>query len=295
MMQFGFRAHDFGRMTIDTLAQTFSSFAPVPIQLALHKALVDPPPHLGTMSSAYASKIRTTLAQRGISIGVLGCYINPIHPDDGLLDSALQRFEEYLRYASDFGCLVVGTETGSANADCSFHPQTSSERNFDRLCRSVERLVRTAERHGAIVGVEAVARQHTIDSCDKMVRLLDRIDSPSLQVIYDPVNLLPWEGLAEVDGSIGAVPSAQAQTIFFSQAFSAFGDKIVAIHLKDFRYVDGWKQGSMPPLAGDLDTVGLLELVSRHRPDIDILLENCEPRSAEQTIGTLRRMVDPTS
>ncbi len=294
MMQFGFRAHDFGRMTIDTIARTFAAFAPVPIQLALHKALVDPPPHLGAKSPAYAKNIRTTLAQRGISIGVLGCYINPVHPDDEVLDSSLLKFEEHLRYASDFGCLVVGTETGSANADCSFHPQTSSERNFDRLCRSVERLVRTAGRYGAIVGVEAVARQHTIDSCGKMVRLLDRIDSPSLQAIYDPVNLLPWEGLAEVDGSLGAVPSREIQHTFFSQAFSAFGDRIVAIHLKDFRYVDGWKQGSLPPLTGDLDTVGLRELVARHRPDIDILLENCEPCSAAQTIGTLRRMVNPT-
>ena len=294
MIQFGFRAHDFGRMTIDSLARTFAVFAPVPIQLALHKALVDPMPHMGTMSSAYASKIRTTLAQRDISIGILGCYINPIHPDDDFLDSSLLKFEEHLRYATDFGCLVVGTETGSANADCSFHPHTSSERNFDRLCRSIERLVLTAERYGAIVGVEAVARQHTIDSCAKMMRLLDRIDSPSLQVIYDPVNLLPWEGLAEVDGSIGAVPSKEAQRIFFSQAFSAFGEKIVAIHVKDFRYVNGWKQGSMPPLTGDLDMAELLELVGSHRPDIDILLENCEPRSAAQTIGTLRRMVEPT-
>ena len=88
------------------------------------------------------------------------------------------------------------------------------------------------------------------------MELLDRIDSPNLQVIYDPVNLLPWDGLPESDGTRLSVPSKDAQRRFFENALSAFGDRIVAVHLKDFHYHKGRKTGDLPALTGDLDTEG---------------------------------------
>ena len=278
MIQFGFRAHDFGKMSIENLAHTLQPFAPLPIQLALNKALENAPDTLNQLNTRFAQKIYSVLHASNIRIGVLGCYINPVHPDDDLLEQSLKRFERHLALSSDFGCSIVGTETGSCNADCSYHPLTREKKTFDRLCTALERLVRTAERYGAVVGVEAVARQHTIDSVEKMQQLLFRIDSPALRVIHDQVNLLPWE------------PFEDAQQVLFRKAFEAYGDKIVSIHLKDFRYLNGWKQGSLPPLSGDLDTKGLLTVVKQRKPTIDILLENCQRETAAQTIETLRFM-----
>lgn len=290
MMQFGLRAHDFGRTTAESLADALAPHAPISIQLALGKAFTDAPRRFGMMSPGYARRIRDVFAERGICIAVLGCYINPVHPDPDALESGLRRFEEHLRFARDFACAVVGTETGSLNADCSYHPKTNTDETFDTLCRSIERLIRTAERFGIIIGVEAVARNHTIDSVERMDRLLKRIDSPNLQVIYDPVNLLPWEGLPEADGSVARVPSREAQRRFFSHAFETFGERIAAIHLKDFRYAGGWKKGDLAPLTGDLDTEGLLGFVAAHKPCIDVLLENSDMQTASLTLATLRRM-----
>ncbi|MDD3942319.1 MAG: sugar phosphate isomerase/epimerase, partial [Sphaerochaetaceae bacterium] len=75
MMQFGFRAHDFGRMPIERLARTLHVFAPVTIHLALTKAL-DTYPDAGQLSPGYARRIRKVLESHDIDIAVLGCYIN---------------------------------------------------------------------------------------------------------------------------------------------------------------------------------------------------------------------------
>lgn len=292
MMRFGLRAHDFGKLPLTQLADTLSAYAPACIQLALAKALSDTPTFPGALSPGYARRLGDAFAQKGIAIAVLGCYFNPIHPDSDAREAGLKRFEEHLRFVRDMGCAIVGTETGSCNADCSYHPDTDSPAAFDSLIKSLERLVRTAERFGAIVGIEAVARQHTLSSIPKLVEALRRIDSPNLQVIYDPVNLLPHEGLPEPDGTILALPSAEAQRNFFRQALDQFGDRIVAVHLKDFRYQDGRKQGDLPTLTGDLDTKGLLNLLASRKPFVDILLENSDPSTARNTLVTLQRMSD---
>ncbi|MDR1747450.1 MAG: sugar phosphate isomerase/epimerase [Spirochaetaceae bacterium] len=279
MLQIGLRAHDYGKKSAEELADTLSTFAPVSIQLALAKAFPDPPSVPGGLTPGYARRIKTIFEQRGIAIAVLGCYINPVHPDPDQRDRMLRRFEEHLRFARDFGCPMVGTETGSCNPDCSWHPDTEKPETFELLCASIERLLNTAEKCGSIVAVEAVAGQHTISSVELMAKLLNRFRSPALKVIYDPVNLIPAEGLSE------------PQDTFFERAFEAFGEHIAAIHAKDFRMEGGKKTGALPAGTGELDYPALLKLLMQKKPGIDILLENSSPATARE-IFTLFRKID---
>jgi len=283
MLQFGIRAHDMGRLPAESLAEALSELKPASIQLALAKALSDTPSRTGSMSPGYAHRIRSIFERRGIRISVLGCYINPVHPDPEARDAALARFEEHLRFARDFGCAVVGTETGSCSGDCSYHPDTEKPETFDLLCSSIERLLRTAERSGSIVGVEPVAHQHTVSTIEKTAELLNRFDSPNLQVIYDPVNLVPIHGLEE------------GQESFFERALSLFGDRIAAGHAKDFRIENGLKDGSLPAGTGMLDYPALFRRLSGIKPFIDVLLENTKPDSMGGALAFVRRIDDETS
>ncbi|MDR1216359.1 MAG: sugar phosphate isomerase/epimerase [Treponema sp.] len=274
MFNFGLRAHDYGKQTPpEKLAETISQYQPASIQLALAKALSDAPKD-GCLSPGYARAIRRIFEKKDIAIAVLGCYINPVHPDADTREKHLRRFEEYLCYAPDFGCSIVGTETGSRNPDCSFHPDTAKPETFDLLCASIERLLKTAEKRGVIVGVEAVADQHTISSIEAIKRLLDLFPSPCLKVIYDPVNLVPLAGLSET------------QEAFFNRAFDTFGDRIAVIHAKDFRMENGVKVNSLPAGVGDMDYKAFFSLLSQKKPGIDILLENSVP----ETISLMRRI-----
>ena len=278
MLQIGLRAHDYGNnVSPEKLAETLAEFNPASIQLALAKALSGSPAD-GGLSPGYARRIRRILEERNIAIAVLGCYINPVHPDSDAREQQLRRFEEHLRYARDFGCALVGTETGSCNPDCSYHPGTEKPETFDLLCRSLERLTGTAEKCGSIVAIEAVADQHTVSSIEKMETVLRRLASPALKVIYDPVNLIPSAGLAET------------QEHFFAHAFDAFGDAIVAIHAKDFRMEGGAKNGALPAGTGELDYRSLLNIITKCKPNIDILLENSSPASGKQAMTFLRNI-----
>jgi sugar phosphate isomerase/epimerase len=268
MLQIGLRAHDYGKKAADELAETLAAFSPASIQLALAKAFPDSPTIPGGLTPGYARRIRDIFARRNIAIAVLGCYINPVHPDPDQRENSLRRFEEHLRFARDFGCSMVGTETGSCNPDCSFHPDTEKPETFELFCTSIERLLNTAEKCGSIVAVEAVAGQHTISTIELMAKLLDRFKSPALKVIYDPVNLIPVNGPTE------------PQSVFFERAFDAFGDHIVAIHAKDFRMEGGKKSQGLPAGSGELDYPALLNLIMRKKPNIDILLENSSPDTA---------------
>ncbi|MDR3284196.1 MAG: sugar phosphate isomerase/epimerase [Treponema sp.] len=277
MLRIGLRAHDYGYLPPEQLADALVVFKPASIQLALAKSLPDAPA-FGALSPGYARGIREIFARRNIVIAVLGCYINPVHPDPDARDKALRRFEEHLRFARDFDCPLVGTETGSCNPDCSWHPDTQKRETFDLLCASIDRLLNTAEKCGSVVGVEAVAHQHTIASIELMAELLERFPTPSLQVIYDPVNLIPVTGLAE------------EQDRFFERAFDALGEQIAVIHAKDFCIENGKKKGSLPAGTGDLDYHALLSLVEKRKPGIDILLENNNPRQAAATITLLNSL-----
>jgi len=274
MLQFGLRAHDFGRLPAERLASVLQEYGPASIQLALTKAFPDTPKRGGFLSPGYARRVRRAFAARDIGIAVLGCYINPVHPDEAERDRQLERFEEHLRYARDFDCAIVGTETGSLNPDCSYAQGTQDEAIFDRLCVSVERLTRTAERCGAIVGIEPVAWQHTVSTIEKTVRLLERIDSPALGIIFDPVNLIPREGLGE-----------RGHDDFLAEAMEAFGDRIVAVHAKDYRIEEGKKTEGAAAGTGIFDFDTLFRLLQARKPDIDVLLENTSPETAAAALA----------
>lgn len=264
----GLRAHDFGKMRADMLAETLSAYRPSCIQLAPSKALPVIPPCPGALNAAMAKDIARAFSARNMGIAVLGCYFNPIHPDLDVRESQLLRFEEHLRLARDFGCAVVGTETGSLNPDCSWHPGTQSQSAFDTLCNSVERLAKVAEESGCIIGLEPVADQHTLSSIEKTELLLKRIDSNAIGIIFDPVNLVPELGLSE------------SCEIFFARAGAAFGDRIVAVHAKDFTMKAGRKSAALPAGSGDLDYRALFRMLKEHAPCAPILLENTSPSTA---------------
>ncbi|MFP3090807.1 sugar phosphate isomerase/epimerase [Treponema sp. TIM-1] len=275
MIRLGFRAHDYGCLPPAELAKTIAAYGVESVQLALSKVFPCPPP-AGALSPGYARSVGKTFAEKGIAIAVLGCYINPVHPDRDERERSLRRFEEHLRFCRDFGCSLVGTETGSCNPDCSWHPDTKKRETFDLLCSSVERLLKTAEKCGSIVGIEGVADCHTLSSIELMQELIERFPSPALGVIYDPVNLIPNNGLA------------RTQEEFFREALDVLGSRIMAVHLKDFRMEGGRKIGDLPAGAGELDWPCLLQLLMEKKPGVDLLLENSGPLTGRGCAAFLR-------
>ena len=93
MNDIGFRAHDFGTFTsAQELAKVVSSIkTPSYIQLALGK-VIKPSRGWEDWDEEYISSITADLAAYGVSTAVVGCYINPVHPDEGERETHIKRF-----------------------------------------------------------------------------------------------------------------------------------------------------------------------------------------------------------
>lgn len=261
MLNLGVRAHDFGKKKVEELARDISGYKFTSIQLALKKAVLGIDDDTGKLSPGLGNYIRDTFGAYNINISVLGCYINPVHPDLKEREKSLARFIDHLKFSRDFGCSVVGTETGSPLKDCSFTEEIYREETFQDFIGSLKILVKAAERIGVIAAIEGVADKHCIFSHERMKRTLDIIPSPNLGVIYDPVNFLPSHQEKEADQ-------------LMEEAFELFSSRMVAVHAKDYIMTGGKKDGTLPAGKGKLNYPLLADLIYHYKPHIHVLLEN---------------------
>ena len=273
----GIRAHDLGRFSADVLARKVSEAGLDCVQLALGKAIEGVELVPGFIDEAFAMKTGAAFAAYQVRVEVLGCYINPIHPDPDVRASLMRLFKEHLRHARAFGCNIVALESGSLNADYSPHPGNSDEDAFQCLLGSLRELVDEAENFGVVVGIEAVT-SHVISTPERMRRLLDEIPSPHLQVVFDPVNLLTYEKCGDHRG-------------IMRQSFDLFGDRIGVVHAKDFRLEED-RLVFCPPGTGSLDFELLLSWLSAHRPGIAVLLEETPVECVSSCLGFLKNPTD---
>lgn len=276
-LRIGVRAHDFGVLPAGELAAKIAAKHMVCAQLAPGKAIAGIDLKPGILNPGLAFEIGQAFHTHGVQIAVLGCYVNPIHPDLKTRKSLLGLFKEHLRYARDFGNGLVALETGSVNADYSPHPENQTEAAFQQSLTSIAELVAEAEQCGVIVGIEAVT-SHPVSTPQKMRRMLDDVGSKNLQVVFDPVNLLSLENYHD-------------QERIISESFELFGDRIVAIHAKDFVVEDGqfrFARAGLGKLRHDL----VMQFAVQQKPGISILLEDANEQTAGECRTFLRRVAE---
>lgn len=289
MENIGFRAHDFGSFgSADELGATIERIkSPSFIQLAIGKVLKPSRPWT-EWDEDYVSQIRDALAGHGVSTAVVGCYINPVHPDEDERKKHIARFKRSLMLTKAFGCPIVATETGSWSPTISYNVHTWEEEVFSIFLSSLEEMLKAAEDNDAICAIEPVSHQHTICSVERMVRVLETFPSEHLRVVWDPVNLVPINGIAELDGSHPACPCEEAQRAYWTPALDAFGEKICAIHCKDYVLDDaGLKKGDKPVLTGVFNWKALFKDLRERSIEVPVLLENHNPSTLVETLSAL--------
>jgi L-ribulose-5-phosphate 3-epimerase len=277
MLHFGVRGHDFGRQPTHALAAAIAERGFTCLQLALAKALSDVDSATGKLSVALGRRIGQAFAARGVEIAVLGCYINPLHPDPATREAGMARFLEHLRLAPAMGAALVGTETGSVRADYGFDPENHGEASLGRCIRQVARLVEEAERFGVMVGIEAVA-SHVVSTPARLHKVLREVASHNLQVIFDPVNLLDATNWRDQD-------------TLFQEAFDRFGDRIQVLHAKDL-VLDGDRPRVVPVGQGLVNYRLVVDLLRQTKSLTYALLEDTPPAALDASRTHLQRLVE---
>jgi sugar phosphate isomerase/epimerase len=279
-MNIGIRAHDIENLPLEELVDEISIKGLTSVQLALGKSCEDIYKGEGSLSPGFAHHVGSIFNQNNIQIAVLGCYINMIHPDQKERKAALNKFKEHIKYARDFGCSIVGTETGNVNAEIVYTEENFKEQPFLDVVESVRELVGEAEKFGVIVGIEGGVN-HPIYSPRVMKRLLDSVGSNNLQVIFDPANYL-------------TIDNYQQQEEVYREAFELFGDRIAIVHAKDFIIEDN-RIKMVPVGKGLLNYHTVFEFIKIKKSFINILMEETTEPYISESIAYLKEKYDEVS
>ena len=144
------------------------------------------------------------------------------------------------------------------------------------LVKSLDELLNEAEKHDITVCIEG-ARPHTVSTPEIMNKLLERLKSEKLRVLFAPVNLI-------------TVNNHENQQELIKKSFEFFGDKISVIHLKDF-FIDNERILTTFPGGGSLDFEFLFERIEKYMPGLELIVEDIPSGTMDKTIKFIDTMV----
>lgn len=259
MLNITIRGHDLSEVqTIEDLAEKTKEQGIHTLQLALGLSFPEMSSGANEINSGMGNYVKRVLEKQEVTVGILSCYINMIHPDLTIREELLTKFEQYLRYASSFGASMVASETGCVLPEIQYTEENFTDEAFAEAVSVIRRLVKAGEKYQMMVGIEP-GLNHPVYSLARVEQLIQAVDSDYLGIILDPTNLITSSDYQE-----------QVQLV--EEAFERFGEKICAVHLKDFRVE---QEKIVPVNLGDgvIEYTKIKEIIMKNRPYLYVVLE----------------------
>lgn len=263
-MQLGIRLHDTKKLPIEERLADVHELGFKCGHLALSKVISEFPTDDGALTPGLAMYLKNIFAKNEMDIAVLGCYLNLANPNPEQLKKITHRYMAHIRFASWLGCGVVGTETGAPNETYTHVPECHGEEALQTFITNLRPVVKYAEQMGVVVAIEPVWK-HIVCNPKRARQVLDAIDSPNLQIILDPVNLLD-------------ICNYQDQVAIVEEAIEVLGDDIAMVHIKDFIPENG-KLTSVGAGLGMMDYTAIMKFIKERKPFVHVTLENTTPEN----------------
>jgi sugar phosphate isomerase/epimerase len=264
-MQIGIRFHDTVELPFEERLQEIKRQGFSCTHIALSKVpgfTADPV----ALTPGYAMYLRDAFRRADLDVAVLGCYLNLATPDQKALKANQDKYMAHIRFASLMGAGMVGTETGAPNETYSYDKEAChSQEALETFITNLRPVVEYAEKMGVIVAIEPVYR-HIVWNPKRAREVLDRIQSPNLQIIFDPVNLLWTDNFEQRDE-------------VFEEAIDLLEKDICMIHLKD-AVVEGDSVKSMACGLGEINYDRIVKFACEKKPFIHATLEDTKPDNA---------------
>jgi len=260
-MIIGVRAHDYGKQSPFGLFTSISNDGWKAVQLAFPKAIegVD---SFDDVTAEIANEVRVALTESGVSVAVLGVYVDPALTDEEKRKEQVRFLQQALPHAKTLEAGCVGTETSVRGEGA----------DIRALYRSLEELLPEAERLGVNIGIEPVHR-HTLHTPELTKQMLKDFPSPNLRIIFDPLNLLTPDAIGK-------------QNDLWKRCMDCFGEFIVAIHMKgaSAELDSNGMLADVPFRASVLDHKALFALLRALPVSTPILREGAIPAEAMSDI-----------
>ncbi|NLB90123.1 MAG: sugar phosphate isomerase/epimerase [Clostridiales bacterium] len=267
-MQIGLRLHDTIEGTLGEKLSFVHGQGFTCTHLALSKANPQHPFTASALTPGYAGWVKKQLEQNHIDLAVLGCYLNLATPDQEELSQSLAMYEAHIRFLSQIGHGVVGTETGAINKAYAYEPDNHSDRALSILIENLAKVVQVAEKFGVIVVIEPVSR-HIVYDGKRARKVLDEIQSPNLRILLDPVNLLDFSNYSQREQII-------------EEAISLLHKEIDILHLKDY-IIQKDQLIETAPGEGEMVYDDILRFVKKEKPLLYTTLECTTPQNARES------------
>lgn len=276
-MQLGIRLHDTKKLPLEERIADVRQLGFQCGHLALAKVIDEYPTTDESLTPGYAMYLKNLFARNQVDIAVLGCYLNLADPNKEQLAATTHRYMAHIRFASWLGCGVVGTETGAPNETYSFVPECHSEEALQTFITNLRPVVSYAEQMGVVVAIEPVWR-HIVYNPLRARQVLDEINSPNLQIILDPVNLLDTCNYRD-------------QVAIVEEAIDLLGQDVAMVHIKDY-IVEDDRMTSVGAGLGQMDYTALLKFMKTRKPFIHATLEDTTPENNLQAKEFILKMYE---
>lgn len=271
MKKIGVRAHDYGKMEPERLAQVLHEEGYACAQLALPKVIAGIDTY-ADITLNHLERIRTSFEKYQIDIPVFSCYQDLGNPDPDVRRYALDTMKKCLAYSKEVGAKVVGTETA--------YPRLSAEEKkiwHPFMMDSIKEAVEEAARLDVKLAIEPV-HSHPLKDLETILEVFDTIQDPvHLRMIFDMSNLLPD-------------PDHTDQKTYWSEWLTKTGSYIEACHIKDFILDEKGEYRGTLLGEGVLDYGPLSAWIAAQNHDVYLLREEMEISAAKQDIAYMMKL-----
>lgn len=274
-MQIGIRFHDTLELPLEERIEEVKKQGFSCVHMALSKVIKENSVEPAALTPGYALYLKRMFEKKELDIAVLGCYLNLANPNEKQLAEITEKYLAHIRFAALLGCGVVGTETGAPNEEYRYEPACHSKEALELFVRNLSPVVKYAEKMGVILAIEPVWK-HIVSNPARARYVLDKIASPNLQIILDPVNLLDISNYKE-------------QTSLVEEAIELLGKEVAVVHLKDYRIENG-NLISVAAGTGEMDYGALMKFIKEKKPFIHATLEDTVPDNAVQAKEAMIRL-----
>ena len=277
-MKLFIRAHDLGIKGESNIAARLTELGLDGVQLVAYKCLDGIEYAPGQELRGRAASFRKAFEEAGKSVPLIGAYFNPVHPDELKIEKGIAVFKDYIRYAREFGCDRVGSETGSYNGDkWSYHPMNRTDEALSRVVNVFSGLCDYAADYDVNVCMEGAFGHvcYDVKTLDKAVKKIGR---NNIRFIFDLYNYL--------DAS-----NVDKMYEILDEGLQTFGDRICVFHIKDcFINPDGsLKQCGVGK--GIFDYERIIAEIRKVCPDANLVLEGTTGEDIPFAINHLRQFI----
>ena len=177
-----------------------------------------------------------------------GPYPPIITADEETRRAGVEAARDIVRLAAKLGVPASGVRPTSHNprGDWWPHPDNHSPESEDRLVRGISEILETAVGHNVGLVLETHTTS-TLDSPQRVKRVVERTDPSRVRVNIDPANF------------VKDLPTAFDPTPMINEQFDVLGEHCATVHVKDFYLEDRFIVHISETIPGtgmmDLDTV----------------------------------------